>query len=107
MTSFATSIVSRLPRQVSVGRLVAAATALLVVIGIIAAFTDHFGLAITAVLLVQATLVALIIAQRQAFVPAEQNILRHVDESSARTLADLTRARHAILTAIDEDQQSR
>ncbi|MBC7631147.1 hypothetical protein [Aeromicrobium sp.] len=82
--------------------LVAIATGVLTIFGLIAAATDHDGWALTVVLLVQAGLIAGVLLQRRALARFERTMLQRLDLSTARTLADLTRARHAILTAMDE-----
>lgn len=106
MTSLVTSLTSRLPHALRPTRLVPLAAGVLVIVGLVAAATDHYGLAISAILLVQVVLIGLVVEQRLANVRSELALKQQVDQASSRTLADLSRVRHAILSAIDESRQN-
>lgn len=81
-------------------RVTALATGVLVVIGIIAAATDHLGLAVIAVLLIQAILLLAVISGGGA--GSTRRLERRIDQASARTLADLSKVRQQLLAAVDE-----
>lgn len=93
-----TSVVSRLAAHRA--QVLAASTAVLVVVGVIAFFTDHDDLTILAALLLQACIAGyLVVGPRSAGID-EETLQKHIDRASARSLADLTRARQAILEAV-------
>ena len=82
------------------------ATAVLVVIGVIATIADEYDLSLLCILALQATIVGYLLTS-----PGEEagNAVGNVDElraavdrSSARTLTDLAHARQSILDAIAE-----
>lgn len=106
MTSLVTSLTSRLPHALRPTRLVPLAAGVLVVIGIAAAATDHYGIAMSAILVVQVLLIGLVVEQRMTIVRSEGALKQQIDQASSRTLADLSRVRHAILSAIDESRQN-
>ncbi|MCW2830187.1 MAG: hypothetical protein JWP31_879 [Aeromicrobium sp.] len=106
MTSLVTALTSRLPRGLTPHRLVALAAGVIGAIGVVAVATDHYGLAIVTVLLVQTALVLLVVEQRESAARAETALKEQVNQASSRTLADLSRVRHAVLTAIDESRQN-
>ncbi|WP_456697033.1 hypothetical protein [Aeromicrobium sp. P5_D10] len=105
MTSLVSSLASRLPRALRPARLVPLAAGVLVVVGIVAAATDHYGLAIAMILLLQTAMIGLIAEQRLAIARSEASLKQAVDQASSRTLADLSRVRHAILSGLDESRQ--
>jgi hypothetical protein len=82
------------------------ATAVLVVIGVIATIADQYELSLLCILALQATIVGYLLTS-----PGEEagsaagtvdDLRAAVDRSSARTLTDLAHARQSILDAIAE-----
>ena len=83
------------------------ATAVLVVIGVIATIADEYDLSLLCILALQATIVGYLLTS-----PGEEaganatgtvdELRAAVDRSSARTLTDLAHARQSILDAIAE-----
>lgn len=92
------SVVAKL---VSAGtQVLIASTGVLVVVGLIAVLSDHYGLALSAILVLQAALAGYLVTSPSQAGVSERSVQRQVDAASARTLADLTRARTVILEAI-------
>lgn len=93
------SVVSRL--VVLRTKVLAAATAVLVVVGLIAFLTDHDDLTILTVLLLQAAIAGYLVTGTRSSGLSEATLQKHIDRASARSLADLTRTRQAILEAVE------
>lgn len=95
----ARSIVRRLIAERT--KVLAGATAVLVVLGLLGLLTDSYGFAFACILLLQAAIAGYLVTTPEA---------RHetgtaqaaVDRASARTLADIAHARQSILDAIAE-----
>ncbi|MRJ75234.1 hypothetical protein GEV29_01655 [Aeromicrobium sp. SMF47] len=80
----------------------ALATAILLVVGVVGLLADEYDLVLFAILLLQGAIAGYLVTA-----PAQQpgvttEVRTAVDQSSARTLADLSRARQSILDAIAE-----
>lgn len=82
-------------------RVLALGAAVVLLIGVVTALTGHLGTALVMVLLVQGALFGLLLLQRRSAADAHASLVQHVDDASARSLSDLSRTRHAILSAID------
>ncbi|MET0447557.1 MAG: hypothetical protein ABW004_04100 [Aeromicrobium sp.] len=82
----------------------AIATAVLVVLGLIAVLTDEYDLALVCVLFLQAVIAGyLVTAPESGAAPSGTGSAQAaVDRASARTLADIAHARQSILDAIAE-----
>ena len=94
------AVVSRLVTHRT--KALAAATAVLVVVGLIAFLADHDDLTILTVLLLQACLAGYLVTGSAAASGLDEDTLqKHIDRASARSLADLTRTRQAILEAVE------
>jgi hypothetical protein len=78
----------------------AVATALLVLVGVIAASTEAYGIALLCVLLLQAAIAGYLVTAPEPGIADDAATRAAVDRASARTLADLAHARQAILDAI-------
>jgi hypothetical protein len=85
------------------------ATAVLVVIGVIATIADEYDLSLLCILALQATIVGYLLTSpgeeagaAGTGVGSVDEIRAAVDRSSARTLTDLAHARQSILDAIAE-----
>jgi hypothetical protein len=107
-TKLRADLLVRLPALVA--RLVlplAGAAAVLVVVGLVAVLTDHYGLALAAVLLIQAGVVVMGLAHHLATAGLEDRLAHRIDQASARQLADLARTRHALLSAGDDPADRR
>lgn len=82
----------------------AGATAILVVIGVIATIADGYDLTLLCILALQATIVGYLLTSPEDVAghggAADGDLRAAVDRSSARTLADLAHARQSILDAI-------
>lgn len=78
----------------------AGATAVLVVVGLIGVLTDEYGLAIACVLLVQAAIAGYLLTSPEGGGTSSGGGQGSVDRASARTLADISHARQSILDAI-------
>jgi len=101
-------LLARVPAVVA--RLVfptAVASAVLVVVGLVAVLTDHHGLALAAVLLIQAGVVLMGVAHHLATAGLEDRLAQRLDQASARQLADLARTRHALVSARDDAAEQR
>jgi hypothetical protein len=98
----AKAIVRRLIAQRTL--VLAVATAVLVVLGLIAVLTDEYDLALVCVLFLQAVIAGyLVTAPESGAAPTgATNAQAAVDRASARTLADIAHARQSILDAIAE-----
>lgn len=83
----------------------AAVAAVLIVVGLIAVATDHHGLALAMVLLLQGCAILAATSHRGAVTRLEQSLSHRIDQASARQLADLARTRHALLTTSDDEPQ--
>lgn len=93
-----TSVVSRLAAHRA--KVLAAATAVLVVVGVIAFLADHDDLTILAALLLQASIAGFLVIGPRGRGIDEETLQKHIDRAAARSLADLTRTRQAILEAV-------
>lgn len=93
------SVVSRLVALRT--KVLAAATAVLVVVGLIAYLSDHDDLTILTILLLQACIAGYLVTGARGAGLDEQVLQKHLDRASARSLADLTRTRQAILEAVE------
>jgi tetrahydromethanopterin S-methyltransferase subunit C len=78
------------------------ATAVLVVLGLIAVLTDEYDLALVCVLVLQAAIAGFLVTAPEAAAAPAGNAQDAVDRASARTLADLAHTRQSILDAIAE-----
>ena len=82
------------------------ATAVLVVIGVIATIADEYDLSLLCILALQATIVGYLLTspgeEAGSAVGNVDALQAAVDRSSARTLTDLAHARQSILDAIAE-----
>ncbi|KAA1374918.1 hypothetical protein [Aeromicrobium fastidiosum] len=83
------------------------ATAVLVVIGVIATIADEYDLSLLCILALQATIVGYLLTSPgeeagTSGVGTVDELRAAVDRSSARTLTDLAHARQSILDAIAE-----
>ena len=82
------------------------ATAVLVVIGVIATIADEYDLSLLCILALQATIVGYLLTspgeEAGTSVGNVDELRAAVDRSSARTLTDLAHARQSILDAIAE-----
>ena len=82
------------------------ATAVLVVIGVIATIADEYDLSLLCILALQATIVGYLLTspgeEAGSAVGNVDELRAAVDRSSARTLTDLAHARQSILDAIAE-----
>lgn len=95
-----------LVRTAGTPRLLLLGALALVAIGLLALATDHVRLAVAAVLLVQAALLALDLLGRRQVVASEESILRRIDQSDARVLLDVSRARQVLLDAADREREN-
>jgi cytochrome c oxidase assembly factor CtaG len=98
------TIIRRLSAQLSV--LAGGLALLAVVVGVITASLGHFRPALVTVIVLQAVIVLLLLIGG----PKQQNsaaVQRHIDEASTRVLADISRARQAILAAVDDLSERR
>lgn len=95
----ARSIVRRLIAERT--KALAGATAVLVLVGLMAVIADSYGLAFTCILLLQAAIAGYLLTT-----PETRNetgaAQAAIDRASARTLADIAHARQSILDAIAE-----
>lgn len=82
-------------------KVLAGATAVLVVLGLLALIADAHGLALACILLLQATIAGYLVTTPE---PRNETGAAQaaVDRASARTLADIAHARQSILDAIAE-----
>jgi hypothetical protein len=83
----------------------AVATAVLVVLGLIAVLTDEYDLALVCILFLQAVIAGYLVTAPESGAAATSgagNAQAAVDRASARTLADIAHARQSILDAIAE-----
>lgn len=81
----------------------AGATAVLVVVGLIALATDSHELVLLCILAMQATIAGYLVTAPDPAAAADDAKTRAaIDRASARTLADLAHARQSILDAIAE-----
>lgn len=98
----ARSIVRRLIAERTA--VLAIATAVLVVLGLIAVLTDEYDLALVCVLFLQAVIAGYLVTAPESGggTAGTGNAQAAVDRSSARTLADIAHARQSILDAIAE-----
>lgn len=95
----ARSIVRRLIAERT--KVLAAATAVLVVLGLMALLADSHGLAFACILLLQAAIAGYLVTTPEAR-NETGTAQAAVDRASARTLADIAHARQSILDAIAE-----
>lgn len=79
---------------------VALATGILVVVGVIGVLTDSFNLVLLCILVLQATIVSYLITAPDATKTDDAGTRAAVDRASARTLADLAQTRQSVLDAI-------
>ncbi len=95
----ARSIVRRLIAERTTALVVA--TAVLVVLGLIGALVDAYGLTLACILVLQAAIAGYLVTAPES--GSETGTAQAaVDRSSARTLADIAHARQSILDAIAE-----
>lgn len=80
----------------------AGATGILVVIGVIATLADNFDLALLCILALQATIAGYLLTSPETTEASAPDATAAVDRASARTLADIAHARQSILDAIAE-----
>jgi NAD/NADP transhydrogenase beta subunit len=78
----------------------ALATVILVVVGVIAVITDAYELVLLCILTLQATIVGYLLTAPDAGSSDDAATRAALDRASARTLADLAHARQSILDAI-------
>jgi hypothetical protein len=78
------------------------ATAVLVLLGLIAVLTDEYDLALVCVLFLQAVLAGYLVTAPETAAASTGTAQAAVDRASARTLADIAHARQSILDAIAE-----
>ncbi|MBC7630894.1 hypothetical protein [Aeromicrobium sp.] len=88
--------------RLDVPRLASLAATVLVLVGLVALLFEQTRWALAAVLLLQAVVVLTVLEQRGAVAASERRLTYRVDQSSARTLADLSRVRQQVLAALDE-----
>lgn len=106
-TNLRASLRTRLPAALD--RLfvpVVAVSAVLAVVGLVAAVTDHHGLALAIVILLQGCVVLTVATHRLGVARLEQTLGHRVDQASARLLADLARTRHALLPERDDESDA-
>jgi hypothetical protein len=98
----AKAIVRRLIAQRTL--VLAVATAVLVVLGLIAVLTDEYDLALVCILFLQAVITGYLVTAPEsgAATTGTTHAQAAVDRASARTLADIAHARQSILDAIAE-----
>lgn len=100
----ARSLVRRLIAERTVVLVIA--TAVLVVIGVIATIADQYELSLLCILALQATIVGYLLTspgeEAGSAVGTVDELRAAVDRSSTRTLTDLAHARQSILDAIAE-----
>lgn len=80
----------------------AIATVVLVVLGLIAVLTDEYDLALVCILFLQAVIAGYLVTAPESAAAPTGTAQAAVDRSSARTLADIAHARQSILDAIAE-----
>lgn len=80
----------------------AIATAVLVVLGLIAVLTDEYDLALVCILFLQAAIAGYLVTTPEPAAATGGTPQAAVDRASARTLADIAHARQSILDAIAE-----
>ncbi|AWB91131.1 hypothetical protein [Aeromicrobium chenweiae] len=80
----------------------AVATAVLLVLGVIGLLADEYDLVLFSILLLQGAIAGYLVTAPAQQPGATGDVRAAVDQSSARTLADLSRARQSILDAIAE-----
>lgn len=83
-------------------RVLAGATAVLVVVGVIALLADAHELVLLCVLLLQAAIAGYLVTAPAVSTVDDAAARAAIDRSSARTLTDLAHARQSILDAIAE-----
>jgi hypothetical protein len=101
MQDTARSIVRRIVAERT--QVLAIATGVLVVLGLIAVLADWYGLALVCVLLLQAAIAGYLLTSSSTSGDAPGGATHEaVDRASVRTLADIAHARQSILDAIAE-----
>lgn len=80
----------------------AAATGILVVIGVVATIADEYDLALLCILALQATIAGYLLTSPDGRGADTSDAKAAVDRASARTLADLAHTRQSVLDAIAE-----
>lgn len=80
----------------------ALATGILVVVGVIAVIADSYDLVLLCILALQATIAGYLLTAPDAGGGDDAGTRAAVDRASARTLADLAQTRQAVLDAISQ-----
>ncbi|NRQ49527.1 hypothetical protein [Aeromicrobium stalagmiti] len=84
-------------------KVLAGATAVLLVLGVIGLLADEYDLVLFCILLLQAAIAGyLVTAPAPQVSTASTDVQAAVDQASTRTLSDISRARQSILDAIAE-----
>ena len=83
-------------------KVLALATVVLLVVGVIALLADEYDLVLFTILLLQAAIAGYLVTAPAPQTTVTTDVQAVVDHASTRTLSDLSRARQSILDAIAE-----